>query len=101
MTIYANQLLRAAIGAQEALLAEIRSAGSVHTVDGRIPRVSRVFELQRVATMKQQEKRSMTPAPPSPLRRATEPEPLPEPPAAVAQEAPPPSRKRAFDLAEL
>jgi phosphonopyruvate hydrolase len=57
LVIYANQLLRAAITAQQALLAEIRKAGGIHTVDKTIVPVSRVFELQNVAKMKEQEER--------------------------------------------
>jgi hypothetical protein len=50
-------MLRAAIGAQERLLAEIKRAKGIHTVDSKIVPVSRVFELQDVAKMKEQEKR--------------------------------------------
>ncbi len=57
MVIYANQMLRAAICAQEALLAEIKRARGIHTVDSTIVPVSKVFELQDVAKMKEQEKR--------------------------------------------
>jgi phosphonopyruvate hydrolase len=57
MVIYANQLLRAAITAQQGLLSEIKKAGGIHTVDKKIVPVSRVFELQNVAKMKEQEKR--------------------------------------------
>jgi phosphonopyruvate hydrolase len=57
LVIYANQMLRAAIGAQERLLAEIKRAKGIHTVDSKIVPVSRVFELQDVAKMKEQEKR--------------------------------------------
>jgi phosphoenolpyruvate phosphomutase len=55
MVIYANQLLRAAVGAQQSLLAEIKKAGGIHTVDAAIVPVSRIFELQEVARMKEQE----------------------------------------------
>jgi phosphonopyruvate hydrolase len=57
LVIYANQILRAAIGAQEQILQEMKRAGGIHTVDSRIVPVSRVFELQNVAGMKEQEKR--------------------------------------------
>jgi len=57
MVIYANQILRAAIGAQQTVLAEMKKAGGIHTVDGAIPPVSRVFELQDVSRMKEDEQR--------------------------------------------
>jgi phosphoenolpyruvate phosphomutase len=57
MTIYANQLLRAAISAQQAALAEMKKAGGIHTIDKKIVPVDRVFELQDVGRMKEQEKR--------------------------------------------
>jgi phosphonopyruvate hydrolase len=57
MVIYANQMLRAAITAQEALLSEIRKAGGIHTVNDAIVPVARVFELQNVARMKEHEKK--------------------------------------------
>jgi phosphoenolpyruvate phosphomutase len=55
MVIYANQLLRAAVGAQQSLLAEIKKAGGIHTVGTTIVPVSRIFELQEVSRMKEQE----------------------------------------------
>jgi phosphonopyruvate hydrolase len=55
MVIYANQLLRAAVGAQQSLLAEIKKAGGIHTIDKTIVPVSRIFELQDVSRMKEQE----------------------------------------------
>lgn len=57
MVIYANQLLRAAICAQEALLAEVKRAGGIHTIGSTVVPVSRVFELQGVARMKEDEKK--------------------------------------------
>ena len=57
LMIYANQILRAAIGAQQTILAEIKKAGGIHTVDGGIPPVSRVFELQDVSGMKKDEQK--------------------------------------------
>ena len=57
MVIYANQMLRAAITAQEALLSEIKKAGGIHTVNDAIVPVARVFELQNVARMKEHEKK--------------------------------------------
>ena len=46
MVIYANQALRAAVAAQEDVLAEIRRAGGIHTVDSRIAPLGHIFELQ-------------------------------------------------------
>jgi phosphoenolpyruvate phosphomutase len=57
MVIYANQLLRAAIRAQQDTLAEIKRARGVHTIDSRLVPVSRVFELQGVAQMKEDERK--------------------------------------------
>jgi len=57
MVIYANQMLRACITAQESLLAEIKKSGGIHTVNDSIVPVARVFELQRVARMKEHEKK--------------------------------------------
>lgn len=55
--IYANQPLRAAIKAQEVLLEETKRVGAIHTTDGMMVPVSRVFELQGVLAMKENEKR--------------------------------------------
>lgn len=57
LVIYANQPLRAAIKAQDALLDEIRRAGGIHTVDEMMVPVSHVFELQGVPAMKENEKK--------------------------------------------
>jgi phosphonopyruvate hydrolase len=57
MVIYANQMLRAAITAQETLLAEIKKAGGIHTINDSIVPVARVFELQNVSGMKENEKK--------------------------------------------
>jgi phosphoenolpyruvate phosphomutase len=57
MVIYANQLLRAAVYAQEALLAEIKRAGGIHTIGASVVPVSRIFELQGVSRMKEQERK--------------------------------------------
>ena len=57
MVIYANQMLRACITAQESLLAEIKKSGGIHTVNDSIVPVARVFELQNVARMKEHEKK--------------------------------------------
>ena len=55
--IYANQPMRASIKAQEALLAEIKKAGGIHTVDSMMVPVSHVFDLQGVPAMKEDEKK--------------------------------------------
>jgi len=57
LVIYANQLLRAAVLAQERLLAEIKKTGGIHTIGGMMVPVSRVFELQGVPQMKENEKK--------------------------------------------
>jgi phosphoenolpyruvate phosphomutase len=57
LVIYANQPLRAAVKAQEALLNEIKQAGGIHTVDGMMVPVSHIFELQGVPVMKENEKK--------------------------------------------
>ncbi len=60
LVIYANQPLRAAIRAEEELLAEIRKARGVHTVEERIAAVGRVFDLQGVPAMKENEARYLS-----------------------------------------
>lgn len=55
--IYANQPLRAAVKAQEALLAEMMKAGGIHTIDDMMVPVSYIFELQGVPAMKEDEKK--------------------------------------------
>ena len=55
--IYANQPMRAAVKAQEALLEEIKRAGGIHTIDSMMVPVSHVFDLQGVPEMKEAEKK--------------------------------------------
>ena len=57
ISVYANQLLRVSIKSQEELLGEIKRAGGVHTSEGRMVPVSRIFELQGVPSMKANEKK--------------------------------------------
>lgn len=57
IVIYANQVLRAAVKNQERLLQEIKRAGGIHTVDDLMVPVTRIFELQEVPRMKEQEKK--------------------------------------------
>lgn len=46
LVIYANQALRAAVRAQEELLAEVRRAGGIHTIESFMVPLNRIFELQ-------------------------------------------------------
>jgi phosphonopyruvate hydrolase len=46
VVIYANQALRAAVRAQEELLAEIRRAGGIHTIEANMVPLHRIFEIQ-------------------------------------------------------
>jgi 2-methylisocitrate lyase-like PEP mutase family enzyme len=55
--IYANQPLRAAVKAQEAVLAEMKRAGGIHTIDPMMVPVSHVFALQGVPEMKATEQK--------------------------------------------
>jgi len=57
IVIYANQVLRAAVKNQELLLQEIKRSGGIHTVDSLMVPVTRIFELQNVPRMKEQEKK--------------------------------------------
>jgi phosphoenolpyruvate phosphomutase len=57
MVIYGNHGIRAAVTAMEDAFARIRADGGIQYVDGDIVPVSRIFELQRVAQMKEREKR--------------------------------------------
>lgn len=57
MVIYANQPLRAAVRAQEELLAQIRRAGGIHSLGDRLVPVERIFELQGVPQMKKSERK--------------------------------------------
>jgi phosphonopyruvate hydrolase len=55
LVIYANHPLRAAVGAMEEILREIKSAQGIHTVDPMIAPVNRIFEIQGVPEMKKKE----------------------------------------------
>ncbi len=57
IVIYANQVLRAAVKNQELLLQEIKRARGIHTIDHLMVPVTRIFELQEVPRMKEQEKK--------------------------------------------
>ncbi len=57
LVIYANQPLRAAIKAEESLLAEIKKERGAHTIDELMVPVSKIFDLQGVPKMKENEKK--------------------------------------------
>ncbi|MDX1527348.1 MAG: phosphonopyruvate hydrolase [Gammaproteobacteria bacterium] len=57
MVIYGNHGIRAAVTAMAEVFARIRADGGIQNVDLDIVPVSRIFELQRVARMKDMEKR--------------------------------------------
>ena len=57
LVIYANQVLRAGVLAQQRVLAEIKKTGGIHAVESMMVPVARIFELQNVAQMKENEKR--------------------------------------------
>ncbi len=57
MVIYGNHGIRAAVTAMADVFARIRADGGIHNVDGDIVPVTRIFELQQVAQMKEKEKR--------------------------------------------
>ena len=55
IVIYANQVFRAAVKAGERVLAEIKKARGIYTVDDFLVPTSHVFELQGVPKMKEKE----------------------------------------------
>lgn len=57
MVIYGNHGIRAAVTAMAEVFNRIRADGGIHNVDRDIVPVKRIFELQRVARMKDMEKR--------------------------------------------
>lgn len=57
MVIYGNHGIRAAVTAMADVFERIRADGGIYNVDGDIVPVTRIFELQRVAQMKENEKR--------------------------------------------
>ncbi len=57
IVIYANQTFRAAVKATEEVLQEIKKAKGINTIDDMITSVTRLFELQGVPQMKENEKR--------------------------------------------
>ena len=57
IVIYANQTFRSAVKATEEILAEIRRAKGIHTINERMVPVKHIFELQGVPQMKENEKK--------------------------------------------
>ena len=57
IVMYANQVLRASVKAEEMVLEEIRKAGGIHTIDDMMVPVSHIFDLQGVPQMKENEKK--------------------------------------------
>ncbi|MDI7259833.1 MAG: isocitrate lyase/phosphoenolpyruvate mutase family protein [Thermodesulfobacteriota bacterium] len=55
--IYANQPMRAAVKAQQELLKEIKRSGGIHTIDKMMVPVNRIFDLQGVPKMKEDEEK--------------------------------------------
>lgn len=56
LVVYGNHAIRAAVTAMEQVFGSIRKDRGIHNVDKTIVPVTRIFELQQVARMKQQEK---------------------------------------------
>ncbi len=57
IVIYANQTFRAAVKATEEVLAEIKRAKGIHTINDMMVPVKHIFELQGVPQMKENEKK--------------------------------------------
>ena len=57
MLIYANQVLRAGIKAQQEVLKEIRRAGGIQTLDERLVPMDRVFKLQESEPLRRRGKK--------------------------------------------
>jgi len=57
LVIYANQVFRAAIRAEQQVLQEIKNAGGIHTINNMMVPVTDLFELQGVPQMKNNEKK--------------------------------------------
>ena len=56
IVVYANQVFRAGVKAQERVLAQIKQDGGIHTIDSELVPVNHIFELQGVPEMKENEK---------------------------------------------
>jgi phosphonopyruvate hydrolase len=59
IVIYANHIFRAAVKAAEEILQEIKSAKGIHTINDMMVPVARLFELQGVPQMKENEKKHL------------------------------------------
>jgi phosphonopyruvate hydrolase len=57
LVIYANQVFRAAISAEQQVLQEIKNTGGIHTINNMMVPVTDLFELQGVPQMKNNEKK--------------------------------------------
>ena len=57
LLIWGNHAIRAAVGAMRATFAQIRRDGGIHGVEASIATVDAVFDLQRMGTVKENEKR--------------------------------------------
>ncbi|MHC4171682.1 MAG: phosphoenolpyruvate phosphomutase, partial [Planctomycetota bacterium] len=57
IVIYANHTFRAAVKAAEEILQEIKRAKGIHTINDMMVPVTRLFELQGVPQMKENEKK--------------------------------------------
>ena len=57
IVIYANHAVRAAVAAMRRIFAEIRRDRGIHLVDKKIASVEDIFDWQRVAAMKADEKK--------------------------------------------
>lgn len=57
VVIYANQVFRAAVKAEEQILADIKKAGGIHTINDFMVPAAHIFDLQGVPEMKENEKK--------------------------------------------
>ncbi len=57
MVVYGNHAIRAAVTGMERVFAEIHKDGGIQNVDAEIVPVGRIFELQGVGAMKENEKK--------------------------------------------
>jgi len=57
LLIWGNHAIRAAVGAMRRTFARIRKDGGIHTVEGEIPSVDEIFDLQGMGKVKADEKR--------------------------------------------
>ena len=57
LLIWGNHAIRAAVGAMRRTFSRIRKDGGIHTVEGEIPSVDEIFDLQGMGKVKADEKR--------------------------------------------